>query len=287
MSLRLIAFAALAFVLLSAAPASAEPQADRIRIDYVAPTGDEHAALAKRLQDSRVLEQLKEFLSAFRLPSTVTLRLATCRSANAWYDEGTITVCYQYVDTLIRHAPDAPVADGVSRADTVVGPTLEAFLHEMAHAVFELLQIPILGREEDAADQLAAYLLLHLSKEEARRAVIGTAAMYLREARAFTATELTQFSGPHPVPAQRYYNLLCLAYGADATLFADTVAAKLLPQERAEQCAGEFKQVTHAFRALIAPHLDHARLQQLRERRWLDFEAAQFDGHTTARSKTN
>ena len=55
-----------------------------------------------------------------------------------------------------------PVAPGLSPTDSVVGPTLEVFLHEMAHAVFELFRLPVLGREEDAADQIAAYMLLNL-----------------------------------------------------------------------------------------------------------------------------
>jgi len=30
--------------------------------------------------------------------------------------------------------------------------TFDLFLHELGHAVFDLLKIPVLGREEDAAD---------------------------------------------------------------------------------------------------------------------------------------
>ena len=40
---------------------------------------------------------------------------------------------------------------------------------EVAHAAFSMLKVPILGCEEDAADQVAAYLLLQLDKDEARR----------------------------------------------------------------------------------------------------------------------
>ena len=49
------------------------------------------------------------------------------------------------------------------------------FLHETGHAVFNMLQIPVLGREEDAADQFAAYLMLRLGKDEARRMILGSA----------------------------------------------------------------------------------------------------------------
>jgi hypothetical protein len=275
------------FGLLAGAAPAAERDADRFTIEYVAPTRVEHASLARQLQDHEVLEQLKAFLGPFRLPAPLKLKLESCGSANAWYGDRVITVCYEYLGALVREASAEPPAPGVSRADAVVGPTLEVFLHEMAHAMFELLRIPVLGREEDAADQLAAYLLLNLSRDEARRAVIGTASMYLREARAFKAAELTQFAGPHALPAQRYYNLLCLAYGKDPELFAEAVTEKLLPRERAEDCAGEFKQVAFAFHTLLGPHLDRERIQAMRSRRWLDFDTAGRANGAPARSKTN
>jgi hypothetical protein len=283
--------AALAFAALTAAASLAlagEANTDRIEIEYAAPKSTEHAELARQLQDNRVLEQLREFLSPFRLPASLTLKLESCGNGNAWYGDRVITVCYEYVESLVRHAPGEPIAPDVSRADAVVGPTLEVFLHEMAHAAFELLEIPVLGREEDAADQIAAYMLLNLSKDEARRAVIGTAGMYLREARTFTG-EFTGFADGHGTPAQRYYNLLCLAYGSDPVLFADAVDKSLLPRERAEDCAGEYKQVAFAFKTLLGPHLDWARIEQVRSRRWLDVDPAAFslDASARARAKTN
>src|SRR5688572_32230290 len=50
-------------------------------------------------------------------------------------------------------------------------------------------------------------------------------------------------AGEHGTPAQRFYNLVCIAYGADAQLFADLVQKGYLPKERAEGCAEEYQQV--------------------------------------------
>ena len=47
------------------------------------------------------------------------------------------------------------------------------FLHEAGHALFDLLEVPLLGREEDAADQLAAYYVLQFPKEIKRRLILG------------------------------------------------------------------------------------------------------------------
>jgi hypothetical protein len=40
------------------------------------------------------------------------------------------------------------------------------FLHETGHAVFDLLEVPVLGREEDAADLFSAYIMLHFGKDD-------------------------------------------------------------------------------------------------------------------------
>ena len=60
----------------------------------------------------------------------------------------------------------------------------------------------------------------------------------------------------HSTPAQRLFNLLCIAYGFDKVLFAEAVEQRWLPKERAEACADEYRQVDFAYRTLIAPHVD-------------------------------
>ena len=45
-----------------------------------------------------------------------------------------------------------------------------------------MLQLPVFGREEDAADQMAAYLYLQLDPAESRRLITGTVYAYTYEA---------------------------------------------------------------------------------------------------------
>jgi hypothetical protein len=52
------------------------------------------------------------------------------------------------------------------------------FLHEAGHALFDLLNVPIFGREEDAADQLSSIIMLRYDKERARRLILGSAYQY-------------------------------------------------------------------------------------------------------------
>jgi hypothetical protein len=131
-----------------------------------------------------------------------------------------------------------------------------------------MLSIPIFGREEDAADQFSAYIMLQYDKARARRLILGNAYQYKVD---IPGTEVTlamkKFSDEHGIPAQRFYNVLCVAYGADPKLFADVVEKNYLPRDRADGCEDEYRQISFAFKTLIGPHIDRARAKRALKRR--------------------
>ena len=248
-------------------------RSDRIQISYVPPKNPAHEPVFRLLKERQVLERFKEFLSPLRLPRTLGLKVEGCDGeSNAWYEDGAITVCYEFIGDILQNAPKETTAAGVTRMDAIVGPTLEVFLHEVGHAVFDYLGVPLLGREEDAADQFAAYLLLQFAKNDTRRLMVGVAYSYHLDASRPT-TKKNPFADEHGLPAQRFYNALCMAYGADPKLFADLVEKGHLPKERAEGCEGEYGQVSWAMTKLIMPYVDHRRARQVRAKRLLRFDA--------------
>lgn len=251
---------------------SSNLQADRIQISYVPPKNPDHEAIFQQLKERRVLEKFQGFLSPLRLPRTLLLKVEGCGESNGWYENDAITVCYEYIEEIFKNAPRETTPAGVTRTDAIIGPIVETFLHEVGHAVFDYHAVPVLGREEDAADQFSAYLLLQFSKSDARRLIGGTAYAYNVEASA-PSTKKNPFADEHGLPAQRFYNLLCMAYGADSEFFADLVDKGYLPKERAEGCADEYKQVTLAMNKLIRPFIDQTRAKRVRARQWLKFDA--------------
>src|SRR3954469_136869 len=129
-------------------------KAGQIKIAYIPPSNPEHQAIYEMVQERRVLERLRDYLRPLRLPRRLLLKTEGCDGdANAWYEESdeTVTACYEYLADVLANAPQETTAAGVTRQDAVVGPTIEVFLHEIGHAVFSMLKVPILGREEDAA----------------------------------------------------------------------------------------------------------------------------------------
>jgi len=247
------------------APAYAAKQ-HRVDILYVAPKDPAHRPIYETLKQRRVLEQFKEVLSPYNLPHKLTLRLQGCDGVeNAWYDDEdySVTVCYEYLARVARDAPRETTAAGVTPEDALIGPTAEVFLHEFAHALFDLLRIPVLGREEDAADMVAAYTLLQLGPKFARSAIGGVAYMYNMQAndKPLSAAVAAE---DHPLTQQRFYNLLCLAYGADPKTFGDVVEKGYLPKARAENCEIEYDQADYAVRTLLQPHMNKAQRNKVR-----------------------
>ena len=224
------------------------------------------------LKERQVLEKFKGLLSALRLPRALLLKVEGCDGeSNAWYEDDAVTVCYEYLEDILRNAPKETTPAGVTRTDAIVGPTLEVFLHEVGHAVFDYLSVPILGREEDAADQFAAYILLQFAESDARRLIYGVAYSYNIDA-SKPSTKKNPFADEHGLPAQRFYNVLCMAYGAYSKLFAELVDKEYLPSERAEGCADEYEQVIRALNKLIGPYIDQTRAKQVRAKQWLKFD---------------
>jgi hypothetical protein len=265
-----LAALACSLLLLPSAAGAQPARADRVAIEYVAPTNPAHQQFHDVLKQNQVLERVRDLLSAIRWPRTLKLVLKGCDGdANAWYEEAEVTVCYDYLEDMWKRASASRRPPGISQHDAFIGPLVDTILHEAAHALFDMLKIPLLGREEDAADQVASYLVLQLPKERKRRLILGGAYGYASEMHATNARDLNRLrlrvtryafhSDVHGTAAQRLYNMLCVAYGSDKELFADAVEKGFLPPERAEICEDEYRQIDYAYRTLIAPLVDAAR----------------------------
>jgi hypothetical protein len=256
-----------------ASAAGREP--GRIDIAYLPPKSPAHEPLHRLLKDKRVLEKLQAILSPFRLPRRVLLKVEGCDGvANAYSGDDAVTVCYEYLDEIWRKVPNETTPEGVAPVDALAGPLVDVFFHEFGHVVFYMLQVPVFGREEDAADQFSAYLMLNFGPDEARRLIAGTAYQFRSDLKPEVTLQLKDFSDSHGAPAERFYNLLCIAFGANAELFADIVSKGYLPVERAIGCEDEYHQLAHAFKALIMPHIDETLARHVMAKHWLPDGAA-------------
>ncbi len=249
------------------APPSSDLQNSQIDIAYVAPSDPKFRPIYDRLKQRQPLEELRQFLAPLRLPRKLLVRTAQCGSVTADYQpNGPATICYEYLDQLGQLAPKDRTPDGVARADVITGAFVQAMLYQTARAVFDILQVPVWGREADAADELAGYLMLQFGKDVALRTLNGTAWFFAASDHTWTGSD---FSDERGTEAQRFYNYLCIAYGGDPITFASFVQKKTLPDERALRCAHEFSELRFAFGKTIAPYVDQDLLKIVLATQWL------------------
>ena len=230
---------------------------NQIVIEYVYPEKPAHQQIHDLLKERHTLERLQEFLSPFRLRWPLNISLTECDGeADAWYGDDKITICYEYIEELRQNMPAQTTPSGIDPIDTVVGPFFDTVLHEFAHALFDYIHVPVLGREEDAADAVSAIIYLHLGKDEARRLIMGTTYAYMLEVEDTDPPTMEEYADEQSTSEQRAFNLLCIAYGADPVLFEDVVRMGGLPDFRIELCEEEYEHIFYAYVTLIGPHID-------------------------------
>ncbi|HYV67605.1 MAG TPA: DUF4344 domain-containing metallopeptidase, partial [Myxococcales bacterium] len=224
---------------------------------YDPPKDPKHQVYYERLKTIRLLERFTESAASLRLPKPLLVKFAGCDgTSNAWYEptDGTVTFCYEYVAEIDQGSSGA-AAVGIPPEVAWEGAVSFVLLHETGHALFDLLKVPILGREEDAADNVAAFLLLRGGEGLARRVLGGAAWMYLHDSKGRMPDD-SDFADVHGLDSQRFYNVLCMAYGSNPQAFKGLVEKKYLPKDRADGCNEEYRQVAYAVKKLIDPSVD-------------------------------
>lgn len=128
---------------------------------------------------------------------------------------------------------------------------LGIFYHELGHALIDVMQMPVFGQEEDAADVASILLIDHLFEADA------ALDMAYDVANGFWAEAVTHADDPvpywdvHGPDEQRFYNTVCLFYGGDPDTRDDFAADMELPEERAEYCVEEYELAAESWGAIF------------------------------------
>lgn len=256
----------------SEATGSGALKSNRFDIAYAEPKNPTHRPIFEMLKEEHILEKIQAVLAPVKLPIRITLKLEGCDGiANATFWDDVIKVCYEYIEYVWNQASSVATG-GLSPRDAMIGSTVDVFLHEAGHAVLEVLDIPFFGREEEVADYFATYILLQLCMDDARRLILGASLVSGREAidEQGKVQELRLLADTHSLPAQRHFNRLCMAYGANPVMFAEAISVGMLPISRAKHCRYEYQTNEFAFKTLISPYIDDELKQSVLARKWFD-----------------
>ena len=114
--------------------------------------------------------------------------------------------------------------------------------HELTHALIATFDIPVLGREEAAADQIATLCILYPETTSDRdphaiEKLAAVADAWRIEWEMDKESGGTAYWDEHELDIQRYYNVLCMLYGSDPEEFEALPDRIDLPWQRAWTCA--------------------------------------------------
>ena len=187
----------------------------------------------------------------FKLPTDIYIAVGECGEANAFYeaDKKQLLMCYelysQFDEVFKSEYPKE-----AERDDAVAGAFTFIFFHELGHALIDIYDLPITGKEEDAVDQLSTWILTDGTDDGEATAISGAIAFAL-----LGDDENIAFWDEHSANQQRFYSTICLVYGNNPKKYSEFVTNGTLPKARAERCSAEYAQVDRAWSKLLAPYL--------------------------------
>jgi hypothetical protein len=130
---------------------------------------------------------------------------------------------------------------------------IATFYHELGHALIDILGLPVLGREEDAADSLSVILMDDIWEEDSAAEILTSDALsYQLMAAQDAASGLDDlFADEHSLNIQRYYNVVCLFYGANPDERGKLADDLGLPDDRKDRCPQEYDQASASWDAVL------------------------------------
>ena len=197
-----------------------------------------------------IVDELKKQIA---LPFKIQVIFKDCGGPDSYYDEDSheIVICHELIaaySDLFSRTLTATTAQDEAAKNTVVS----VFLHEVGHALIDGWNLSITGREEDAADQFSTLMLLNDMPNGEQVALAGARSYKLLAD--LENGEEKDYSDPHSMDEQRYFDTICLVYGHKPKQHEYLIKNGTLSAERAYGCEKTFARVNKSWQTLLAPH---------------------------------
>lgn len=135
------------------------------------------------------------------------------------------------------------------------GNLLFVVLHELGHALITEMGLPVLGREEDAADAFAAVAMLRMNDEFSGRVLTEAARGWFMSDRRDRAEKVPMaFYDEHSLSSQRAYQIVCYLVGSDREKFAALATEMDMPEERQVRCTGDYSNALWSWNKVLEGH---------------------------------
>ena len=159
------------------------------------------------------------------------------------------------LDTVPRLKKLSPQAKR-QLVEFVLGNTLFVMAHEMGHGLINEMNMPVLGREEDAADSFAIVNALKMGSGFSERVLIEAGkGLVLSSKRDKKKGEALAFYDEHGLDLQRAYNVVCFMVGSNPEKYKQLAADTKLPEYRQKACPYEWQNTAWSWDEMLKKHL--------------------------------
>lgn len=200
---------------------------------------------------------IASFDSSLLLPRRLPVKFENCGTVNAFYSpKGYIQMCHElyddYIHLFTKYGPDPKNAVESARA-----ATLFVFFHEFGHALAGELSLPITGKGEDAADELATLLTSKLGEPGQKAAMAAFDWFLIMSTNAKKAGyqyTFRDFVDEHSLDEQRMSSIVCLMYGGNQAKNEALAKALGFDARRFAKCKRDYAARYKAWNTLLEPH---------------------------------
>jgi Putative metallopeptidase len=243
----------------TAREAGANSGSGRARVVWQEPAREEDAVGYELLQASESEEVANALAKSFELPHPLLVRGVNGIGGGPFYnpEDNSITLPYGFAALVLelesRSNPEISPHELGEKAGAVNNFILA---HEFGHALIANFELPVLGKEEDAADSISTALLLHVpgGAEYATDAAYFWADFSSRQ----EPPALADYADAHSLDLQRAFDVACWVAGSSKRSFEEVVELEVLPESRVESCPSEYAQLVNSIEAELKPHLKRA-----------------------------
>jgi hypothetical protein len=238
----------------------------KFKVIYTPLEKENFTKIQHRFQQQRSFETVAQALSKiFIMPRDINIILGECGFVNAYYKPSnhSIYMCYEimenFIDRFMKYYKNnrlnisqPRVSDEI--AQRVSGTIIFTLFHELGHLLIGELDLPVIGKEEDAVDEFSTILLSELGQEKATLAAALQFALAGNQEMTIPSQSL-HFWEEHSLSMQRFYSLICLVYGKDHQKYAALAQEVGIPEIRQKKCQIDYNRKRKSWHTLLEPYL--------------------------------
>ncbi|WP_298768218.1 DUF4344 domain-containing metallopeptidase [uncultured Shewanella sp.] len=222
---------------------------------YAKPANTSEAMIKNHLINLGLIDEIVVYINEeYLLPQTLTFKIGA--RDGPLYDpiSNEIFIPYFFIKEAKNRFSDAHYSETrVSVDDATWDALMHTLLHELAHALIAIYNLPVVGKEEDAADSLATILLIEFFNEGTEIAISAADLFYLESEDIVGSEE--DYWDEHSLDIQRFYSTICLVYGSSPEKYIDLVNDMNFSEKRLTLCIDEYQNLLDNWIVLLKPHL--------------------------------